>query len=109
MLLSLLFHFEKNTIILDRLKDVPDEKRTARYVCAICCIFPNGDIIETEGRCEGKMGYEAKGGNGFGYDPIFYLAQYDKTMAQIEPEIKNKISHRANALKLFVKELEKYI
>ena len=98
---------EKNTIILDRLKDVPDEKRTARYVCAICCIFPNGDIIETEGRCEGKMGYEAKGGNGFGYDPIFMVD--DRSLAEISDAEKDEISHRGVALKKFVSELKSYL
>ena len=98
---------EKNAIILDRLKDVPDEKRTARYVCAICCIFPNGDIIETEGRCEGKMGYESKGGNGFGYDPIFMVD--DRSLAQISDAEKDEISHRGVALKKFVEELKSYL
>ncbi len=98
---------EKNAIILDRLKNVPDEKRTARYVCAICCIFPNGDVIETEGRCEGKMGYESKGGNGFGYDPIFMVD--DRSLAQISDAEKDEISHRGVALKKFVKELESYL
>ncbi|MBQ8869210.1 MAG: RdgB/HAM1 family non-canonical purine NTP pyrophosphatase [Oscillospiraceae bacterium] len=98
---------EKNAIILDRLKDVPDEKRTARYVCAICCIFPNGDVIETEGRCEGKMGYESKGGNGFGYDPIFMVD--DRSLAEISDAEKDEISHRGVALKRFVEELKSYL
>lgn len=98
---------EKNAIILDRLKDVPDEKRTARYVCAICCIFPNGDVIETEGRCEGKMGYESKGGNGFGYDPIFMVD--DRSLAEISDAEKDEISHRGVALKKFVEELKSYL
>lgn len=98
---------EKNAIILDRLKDVPDEKRTARYVCAICCIFPNGDVIETEGRCEGKMGYESKGGNGFGYDPIFMVD--DRSLAEISDAEKDEISHRGIALKKFVEELKSYL
>ncbi len=98
---------EKNAIVLNRLKDVPDEERTARYVCAICCIFPNGDIISTEGVCEGKMGYEPKGSNGFGYDPIFVYG--DKSLAQISDEEKDRISHRGVALKKFVIELKKYL
>ena len=98
---------EKNAIILDRLRDVPDEKRTARYVCAICCIFPNGDIIETEGKCEGKMGYEPKGGNGFGYDPIFMVD--DRSLAQVSDAEKDEISHRGVALKKFVEELKSYL
>lgn len=98
---------EKNAIILDRLKDVPDEKRTARYVCAICCVFPNGDVISTEGICEGKMGYEPKGSNGFGYDPIFYYGS--SSLAEISDEEKDKISHRGVALRKFVSELKKYL
>ena len=98
---------EKNAIVLNRLKDVPDEQRTARYVCAICCIFPNEDIISTEGVCEGKMGYEPKGSNGFGYDPIFVYG--DKSLAEISDEEKDKISHRGIALKKFVVELKKYL
>ncbi|MEE1280577.1 MAG: RdgB/HAM1 family non-canonical purine NTP pyrophosphatase [Oscillospiraceae bacterium] len=98
---------EKNAIVLNRLKDVPDEQRTARYVCAICCIFLNEDIISTEGVCEGKMGYEPKGSNGFGYDPIFVYG--DKSLAEISDEEKDKISHRGIALKKFVVELKKYL
>lgn len=98
---------EKNAIVLSRLKDVPDEQRTARYVCAICCIFPNEDIISTEGVCEGKMGYEPKGSNGFGYDPIFVYG--GKSLAEISDEEKDKISHRGIALKKFVVELKKYL
>lgn len=98
---------EKNAIILDRLKDVPVEKRGARYVCAICCVFPNGDVISTEGICEGKIGYQPKGQNGFGYDPIFMVG--DLTLAEITDGEKDKISHRGVALKKFVKELKMYL
>ena len=98
---------EKNAIILDRLSDVSEEKRGARYVCAICCIFPNGDIISTEGVCEGTMGYEIKGSNGFGYDPIFMVG--DKSMAEISDDEKDKISHRGIALRKFTAELKKYL
>jgi len=98
---------EKNAIILDRLKDVPEDKRTARYVCAICCVFPNGDVITTEGICEGKMGYEAKGSNGFGYDPIFMVG--DKSIAEISDSEKDKISHRGIALKELAKKLSEYL
>lgn len=98
---------EKNAIILDRLSDVSKEKRGARYVCAICCIFPNGDIISTEGVCEGTMGYEIKGSNGFGYDPIFMVG--DKSMAEISDDEKDKISHRGIALRKFTAELKKYL
>lgn len=98
---------EKNAIILDRLKDTPENKRGARYVCAICCVFPNGDVITTEGICEGKMGYEAKGSNGFGYDPIFMVG--DKSIAEISDAEKDKISHRGIALKKFVIKFSEYL
>lgn len=100
-------YIEKNAIILDRLKEVADKDRTARYVCAICCIFPNGDVINTEGICEGKMGYIAKGANGFGYDPIFFVG--DKSMAELSDNEKDEISHRGVALRKFVIELKKYL
>ena len=98
---------EKNAIILDRLKDTPDKKRTARYVCAICCVFPNGDVISTEGVCEGKIGYSPKGNNGFGYDPIFTVG--DMSMAEMSDADKDKISHRGIALEKFVSKLKNYI
>ncbi len=98
---------EKNAIILDKLKNVPDSERGARYVCSICATFPNGDTITTEGICDGKIGREPCGGNGFGYDPIFYRG--DKSLAQISDEEKDEISHRGIALKKFAEELKKYI
>lgn len=97
----------KNSIVLDRLKDVDDEGRGARYVCSICCIFPNGDKITSNGIFEGKIGYEAKGDNGFGYDPIFYVG--DKSVSEISDEEKDKISHRGKALNDFVVKLKDYL
>lgn len=98
---------EKNAIILDRLKDVEKKDRGAHYVCSICCIFPNGDTIKTEGIFEGWMGYEAKGDHGFGYDPIFYVG--DKSISEIPDDEKDKMSHRGKALRKFVVELKKYL
>ncbi len=97
----------KNAIILDRMMDVSEENRGARYVCAISCIFPNGDIIAAEGICEGKIGYEPSGSNGFGYDPIFYVGE--KSMAQMTDEEKDSISHRGIALREFVVKLKNYL
>lgn len=88
----------KNNYILDKLKDVPEEKRTARFVSAIACAFPNGESCTTRGCLEGIIGYEISGKNGFGYDPIFYLPEYGCTTAELEPDQKNKISHRGVAL-----------
>lgn len=97
----------KNAIVLDRMKNVLEENRGARYVCAISCIFPNGDTIAAEGICEGKIGYEPSGSNGFGYDPIFYIGE--KSMAQMTDEEKDSISHRGIALREFVVKLTDYL
>ena len=99
----------KNRNIIDRLDGVPKEKRTARFVCAIAAVTPNGKVLEAEGKIEGYIGYEQAGANGFGYDPIFYLYETDKSTAEIPPEEKNSISHRGNALRAIRKELEKEI
>jgi XTP/dITP diphosphohydrolase len=90
----------KNKAIIDKLSGVPDEKRTARFVCAIAAVFPDGRTFTKRGTIEGIIGYEEQGENGFGYDPIFYLPEYGKTTAQLSPEEKNNISHRGNALRL---------
>ena len=100
-------YIEKNAIILDKLKDVEEKNRGARYICAICCVFPNGDIITANGVFEGRIGYEAKGINGFGYDPIFYVG--DKSISEIPEEEKDKISHRGKALKEFIQKLNDYM
>ena len=89
----------KNQLLLDRLEGVPDEKRTARFVCAIAAAFPDGTTEVVRGTIEGIIGHEIVGKNGFGYDPIFYLPQYGLTTAQISPELKNELSHRGNALR----------
>lgn len=88
----------KNAKIIENLNGVPDEKRTARFVCAIAAAFPDGQVITKRGTIEGMIGYEERGSNGFGYDPIFFLPEYGKTTAELSPEEKNKISHRGRAL-----------
>lgn len=88
----------KNQMLLDRLDGVADEERTARFVCAIAAVFPDGSRKVVRGTIEGMIGYEIKGENGFGYDPIFYLPELGKSTAELEPEEKNKLSHRGNAL-----------
>ena len=88
----------KNEHILRLLKDVPEDKRTARFVSAIACAFPNGEIITTRGTIEGIIGYESKGENGFGYDPIFVVPEFGCTTAELSPHQKNTISHRGKAL-----------
>lgn len=95
----------KNQCILDKLKDIRYEERTARFVCAIACAFPDGKMITKRGVMEGIIGYEMKGDNGFGYDPIFFLPEFDCTSAELSLEQKNQVSHRAKALKAVKKEL----
>jgi XTP/dITP diphosphohydrolase len=99
----------KNTAILERLSGVPDEKRTARFVCAIAAALPDGAVLTSEGVMEGIIGHEISGENGFGYDPIFYLPEYGCTSAEITPEQKNEISHRGKALVQMKELLKKYL
>ncbi len=88
---------EANIIkLLEELKDVPDEKRTAHFMCSICVSFPDGSEITADGKCEGKIGYEKRGENGFGYDPVFMVG--DKSFAELTSAEKDAISHRGNAL-----------
>ncbi len=97
----------KNANLIGRLEDVPDEKRSARFVCAIAAILPDGTTLESLGTIEGRIGYEEKGANGFGYDPIFYLPAYGKSTAELTDEQKNEISHRGNALRAMNEKLQK--
>lgn len=100
------YHIKNNNLI-SRLEGVEDEKRTARFVCAIAAAFPDGEILTVRDTVEGRIGYEEKGENGFGYDPIFYLPEYGKSSAQLSPEEKNRISHRGKALRKMKEELLK--
>lgn len=95
----------KNQKIIENLSGVPDDKRTARFVCAIAAAFPDGRVVTKRGTIEGIIGYEERGENGFGYDPIFFLPEYGKTTAELSPEDKNKISHRGKALQMIKDEL----
>ena len=97
----------KNAKLIERLEGVPKEERTARFVCAIACILPDGRSFTTRGTIEGYIGWEPAGENGFGYDPIFYVDEYGCSTAQMTPEQKNAISHRGNALRALRLELEK--
>ena len=90
----------KNNLLLQRLEGGPDEKRTARFVCAIAAVFPDGSKETVRGTIEGRIGYEIAGEHGFGYDPIFYLPEYGCTTAELDPEKKNELSHRGKALRL---------
>lgn len=95
----------KNANLIERLEGVPQEKRTARFVCAIAAAFPDGTVKTVRATMEGYIGYEEKGENGFGYDPIFYLPEYGCSSAELSMEEKNKISHRGKALRAIKEEL----
>lgn len=96
----------KNNHIIELLKDAKGEERSARFVCVIACVMPDGETFTTRGTIEGRIGYEEKGENGFGYDPIFCLPERGCTTAELPPEQKNEISHRGRALKAMYKKLE---
>lgn len=90
------------SLLLSNLKNVPDEKRTARFVCDISCIFPEQkDSFSVRGECEGLITHEKRGENGFGYDPVFYYPPFCKTFAEISAELKETVSHRGRAMRLF--------
>lgn len=97
----------KNADLLRRMEGVEEDKRTARFVCAIAAVLPGGEVLTTLGVIEGRIGYAIQGENGFGYDPIFYLPEYGVTSAQLTEEEKNAISHRGRALQAMRAELEK--
>ena len=96
----------KNMALVERLAGVPDEQRTARFVCVIALALSNGEVLTTRGDFEGRIGYEEKGKNGFGYDPIFYVPEYGCSSAELSPEQKNAISHRGQALRKMKEKIE---
>lgn len=89
----------KNALLLGKLEKVPEDERTARFVCAVAAVFPDGTSEISRGTIEGRIGHEIIGENGFGYDPIFYIPEYECTAAQMEPHKKNELSHRGIALR----------
>ncbi len=88
---------DRVNFLLTRLKDVAWERRTARFRCVIAIAIPSGEVRLCSGECPGFIAFEPKGNRGFGYDPIFYLPDHDKTMAELPLALKNRISHRARA------------
>ena len=96
----------KNKNLIERLEGKTGEERSARFVCAIAACFPDGRVLTTKGTMEGQIGYEEKGENGFGYDPIFYLPEYQCYSGELPLEEKNKLSHRGKALRLMKEQLE---
>ena len=98
----------KNANLIERLDGVEKENRSARFVCAVSAVFPDGKEACVRGTIEGYIGYEPMGANGFGYDPIFYLWDKDVSTASISPEEKNAISHRGKALRMIKEEIVKH-
>lgn len=98
---------KNNEKLLSLLSDVPPEKRTARFVSTVACVFPDGRELVVRGECEGKIGYEKRGENGFGYDPLFYVGE--RTFAEFTPEEKDAVSHRGNALRALTEALPAYL
>ena len=90
---------DNNRKLLSELREVPEKQRTARFVCVMCLVMPDGAVYTTRGEAEGCILREARGENGFGYDPLFYVKEYDKTFAELSAEEKNAVSHRGKALR----------
>lgn len=100
------YHIKNNSLI-ERLEGKTGEERSARFVCAIAACFPDGRVLTTRGTMEGQIGYEEKGENGFGYDPVFYLPEYQCYSAELPLEEKNKLTHRGKALRLMKEALQR--
>ncbi len=98
----------KNANLIERLSGVPEEARTARFVCAIAAVLPDGSELSVRAAIEGRIGYEEKGSHGFGYDPIFYVPEFGRTTAELTEAEKNQVSHRGKALRLMKEELKRY-
>ena len=97
---------ERTAFLLENMKDVPDDKRTAKFVCVITCLWPDGRKIVARGECPGVITREVHGENGFGYDPVFYLPELGMTYAELPSQQKNAISHRARALQEFCRKYQ---
>jgi len=93
-------------LLLKNTEHVPDGQRQAQFVCVITLVTPEGQVVQARGEIHGELTREARGENGFGYDPIFYYPPLGKTTAELSPEEKNQVSHRANALKLFYEKMK---
>jgi len=99
----------KNANLIKRLEGIPDDRRTARFVCVIAAVLPDNTELSVRATIEGQIGYEEKGTNGFGYDPIFYVPKYHCSTAELSMEQKNAISHRGKALQVMKEQLKQYI
>ena len=98
---------ERYEKLLNEMINIPADNRTARFICVICLIYPNGEAVIVSGSCEGVIANMPVGERGFGYDPVFYMPQFEMTIAQMPPELKNSISHRGKAITLMLDELKK--
>lgn len=99
---------DRNRKLLKEMANVPEEKRTAKFVSVICCVFPDGTRVTARGECRGRIGYQPVGENGFGYDPLF-VVEGGRSYAELSSEEKDAISHRGNALRLFAVKLQEYL
>ncbi len=97
---------DRYTKLLGEMKDIPEDERTAHFTSAICCILSDGSKIEVEGRCDGRIAFEASGDGGFGYDPVFLYGE--RSYAQLTAEEKDKVSHRGKSLRKLQEELQKH-
>jgi XTP/dITP diphosphohydrolase len=100
---------KNNLLLREKLLDVPDEKRTAHFACAMACVKPGGESIVAMGASEGVILRESRGDNGFGYDPLFYVPNLDKTFAELTGAEKHSISHRGRALRALVEKLPEFL
>lgn len=96
---------EKIALLWDALRGVPDEARTARFVCAVAVVRPDGSSFTVRGTCEGRIAHEMRGEGGFGYDPVFLMPEFDRTTAELDAAEKHAVSHRGRALRLMVDRL----
>ena len=100
---------ERIAYLLENLKDVPAERRTAKFVCVITCLWPDGRRIVARGECPGQILFAPKGTGGFGYDPVFFVPELRKTFGQLTAEEKASVSHRGKALRAFAAALDDYL
>lgn len=98
---------ERCFVVIEKTKDIPEEKRDAAFVCTLCAILSDDEILYSEGKVEGTILDELRGSNGFGYDPIFYVSKFDKTYAELTPDEKNSESHRFRAISALADKLPK--
>ncbi len=97
----------KMAVLLEEMKDVPKEKRTARFVSSVCCIFPDSRELTVEGTCEGWIGFAPEGDGGFGFDPVFFVGE--RSFATFTPAEKDAVSHRGNSLRLLCEKLPEFL